>query len=76
MITWNVTAQFLRHINIAKVEIPLHRFLNGFKILESRIENDTLILQFAHKEHYLHQDGISGSQKPSSKEHTRVYDIE
>jgi hypothetical protein len=80
MITWNVTAQFLRHINIAKVEIPLHRFLNGFKILESRIENDTLILQFAHKEHYLHQDVaqhvVSKTNKIASEVKPRHHEIE
>ncbi len=54
MIAWNVTAQFLRHINIANVKIPLHSFLNDFKILESKIENDTLILSFSHKDHFLY----------------------
>jgi hypothetical protein len=52
MITWNVTASFFRHCNLANVKIPLHQFLNDFKILETKIENDSLILQFAQKNHY------------------------
>ena len=56
MITWNVTAHFFRHCNLANVKIPLHSFLNDFKILESRIENDMLVLGFAHKEHFLCKD--------------------
>ena len=56
MITWNVTAQFLRHMNIAKVNIPLHSFISGFKIVESKIENDSLVLQFAHKDHFLYKE--------------------
>lgn len=80
MITWNVSAQFLRHMNIAKVEIPLHSFLNGFKILDSRLENDTLILQFAHKEHYLNQniaqDSASNTKKISSNIKPRHHEIE
>lgn len=56
MITWNVSAQFLRHMNLANVKIPLHSFIKGFKIIESKIENDTLILQFAHKDHCLYKE--------------------
>ncbi len=53
MITWNVTASFLKHCNLANVRIPLHNFLNDFKILDAKIENDSLVLQFAEKNHFL-----------------------
>lgn len=53
MISWNVSAQFYRHINLANVKIPLHSFLKDFRILESKIENDMLVLGFAHKDHFL-----------------------
>lgn len=66
MITWNVTAQFYRHMNLANVKIPLHCFLNDFKILESKIENDMLVLGFAHKEHFLNKSLMI--VKPSYKE--------
>lgn len=73
MITWSVSAQFLRHFNLAKVEIPLHNFLKGFKILESKIENDTLILQFASKDHFLNQPE---SHKIASNVKPRHHEIE
>lgn len=53
MIVWPVTAQFYRHINLASVRIPLHSFLDNFKIVSSNIENDTLVLGFAHDSHFL-----------------------
>ena len=59
MIAWSISAQFLRHMNIAEVKIPLHSFLNGFKILESQIKDDTLILSFVHKTHVLHSNELA-----------------
>jgi hypothetical protein len=76
MITWNVSAQFLRHINLAKVEIPLHSFLNGFRILESKIENDTLILQFASKDHFFVLDKEANRSKMSADIKTSHHEIE
>jgi hypothetical protein len=74
MITWNVTAQFLRHMNIAKVNIPLHSFINGFKIVESKIENDSLVLQFIHKDHYLYKEPDTSKMPPHVK--PRHHEIE
>ena len=59
MITWSISAQFLRHMNIAEVKIPLHMFINGFKIIESQIKNDTLIVSFVHKNHVLHTNQLA-----------------
>lgn len=56
MISWNVTASFLKHFNLANVRIPLHQFLKDFKIVEAKIENDSLVLHFAEKNHTLHQN--------------------
>jgi hypothetical protein len=75
MITWNVSAQFLRHMNVAKVNIPLHNFINGFKIVESKIENDSLVLQFAHKDHCLYQVDVM-PKKISSEVKPRHHEIE
>jgi hypothetical protein len=52
MISWSVTASFLKHCNVASVRIPLHQFLNDFKVLSSVIEKDALILQFAKHDHF------------------------
>ena len=46
MITWSKVAQFLKVGNRAEVRIELFSFLKGFKLLNTTIINDTLIITF------------------------------
>ena len=66
MITWNVSAQFFRHINLASMKIPLHSFLKDFNIVDSKIVDDMLVLGFAHKDHFICKEVIA--YKPVCKE--------
>ena len=44
MITWSKVADFIRVGNKAEIRINLFSFLNGFKIVKTKIVNDTLII--------------------------------
>ena len=44
MISWSVTASFLRILGRLEIKIPLNNIANGFKILKTEIINDVLIV--------------------------------
>ena len=44
MITWNKIAELVKIGNKAEIRINLLSFLNGFKIVKTKIINDTLII--------------------------------
>lgn len=44
MISWSVTASFLRILGSLEIKIPLNNIANGFKIIKTEIINDVLIV--------------------------------
>lgn len=44
MISWSVTATFLRFLGSLEIKIPLNNIANGFKIIRTEIINDVLIV--------------------------------
>ena len=44
MISWSVTATFLRILGSLEIKIPLNNIANGFKIIKTDIINDVLII--------------------------------
>jgi hypothetical protein len=42
MISWSVTASFLRVLNSLEIRIPLNSIANGFKIIKTDIIDDVL----------------------------------
>jgi hypothetical protein len=45
MITWSVTASFLRVLNSLEIRIPLNSIANGFKIIKTDIIDDVLVIR-------------------------------
>ena len=44
MISWSVTASFLRILGSLEIRIPLNNIANGFTIVKSEIVNDNLVI--------------------------------
>ena len=47
MYFWEISARIVRYLTKAEIKIPLNSFLNGFKIVKSKIVHDTLIIKLA-----------------------------
>jgi hypothetical protein len=44
MISWSVTASFLRILGSLQIRIPLNGIADGYKIIKTEIINDVLIV--------------------------------
>ena len=44
MISWSVSASFLRILNSLEIRIPLNSIANGYKIIKSDIIDDVLVI--------------------------------
>ena len=49
LVYWEISAKLVRDICRAEIKIPLNSFLNGYKIIETKIVDDTIIIKLNHK---------------------------
>lgn len=62
LVYWEISAKLVRDICRAEIKIPLNSFLNGYKIIETKIVDDTLIIKLNHK---IEPKQIPSNIKPS-----------